>query len=204
MKEFINGDCMIGMKDTPDNFYDLAICDPPYGLNINHSIGRRKGQKKSNHKKVKWDSLIPSAEYFKELFRISKDQIIWGGNYMTDYLYPSPCWLLWDKKFSEEITFAQYEMAWSSFTSSAKKFDYSPARVERIHPTQKPIQLYKWLLKNYAEPHFKILDTHVGSASSLIAFEDFGCEYVGYELDKDYYTAAKQRLKNHKAQLTIF
>lgn len=139
-----NEDCMDLLKRTPDNFYDLAICDPPYGINVNVSMGRRKGDKKSNyHKFAGKDTAVPSKEYFHELFRVSKNQIIWGGNYMTEFLKPSPCWLLWDKGFSEDVTFAQLELAWTSFNSSAKKFDKHPSQVNRIHPTQKPVALYK-------------------------------------------------------------
>ena len=119
-----NEDCMKIMKQYEDNHFDLALVDPPYGININESIGRRKGDKHSGHKKVKWDNQIPDSNYFFELRRVSKNQIVWGGNYMTDYLPPSPCWLLWDKGFSEDVSFAQYEMAWTSFkTNSAHKIN---------------------------------------------------------------------------------
>ena len=145
---FYNGDCMDLLKQTPDKYYDLALVDPPYGINVNVSMGRRNGDKKSNyHKFAGNDSTIPNKEYFEQLFRVSKNQIIWGGNYMTEYLHPSPCWLLWDKGFSEDVTFAQFEMAWTSFNSSAKKFDFNAAsNNNRIHPTQKPVKLYEWIL----------------------------------------------------------
>ena len=201
-----NEDCMELLKRTPNNFYDLAICDPPFGINVNVSMGRRKGDKKSDyHKFAGNDSSIPSAEYFKELFRVSKNQIIWGGNYMTDFLRPSPCWILWDKGFSEEVTFAQYEMAWTSFKSSAKKFEFNAAaNKNRIHPTQKPTKLYKWLLDKYAKPGDKILDTHLGSGSIAIACHDYGFELTACELDKEYYDKAIQRIKNHVSQLKLF
>ena len=156
------------MKTLPDKAFDLAIVDPPYGIGINVSIGRRKGDAKSNYKKFAGeDKNIPSEDYFLRLDRVSKNQIIWGGNYMTEFLYPSPCWILWDKGFSEDVTFAQYEMAWSSFKSSAKKYDFNAAaNKDRIHPTQKPVKLYEWLLRNYAKPGQRILDTHLGSGSS--------------------------------------
>lgn len=201
-----NADCMEILKQTPDKYYSLCIVDPPYGININVSIGRRKGNKKSNyHKFAGEDNTIPSEEYFKELFRVSENQIIWGGNYMTDFLYPSPCWLLWDKWFSEDVTFAQFEMAWTSFKSSCKKFDYNAAKnIDRIHPTQKPIQLYKWLLNKYAKAGDTILDTHLGSGSSAIAAHDGGFEFTGIELDEEYYNAAKERIMLHQRQLNLF
>lgn len=201
-----NADCMDILKQTPDKYYSLCIVDPPYGININVSIGRRKGDKKSNyHKFAGEDNGIPNEEYFKELFRVSKNQIIWGGNYMTDFLYPSSCWLLWDKGFSEDVTFAQFEMAWTSFKSSCKKFDYNAAKnIDRIHPTQKPVQLYKWLLNKYAKEGDTILDTHLGSGSSAIAAHDGGFEFTGIELDEEYYNAAKERLILHQRQLNLF
>lgn len=127
-----------------------------------------------------------------------------GGNYMTDYLPPSPCWLLWDKGFSEEVTFAQYELAWTSFKSSSKKFDKHPSQQYRIHPTQKPVALYKWLLDKYAKPGDKILDTHLGSGSIAIACHDYGFDLTACELDTDYYNAAMKRLKEHQKQQTLF
>ena len=194
------------MKRYPDNYFDLAICDPPYGININVSIGRRKGDKKSDyHKFAGNDSQTPNSEYFKELFRVSKNQIIWGGNYMIENLYSSPCWLLWDKGFSEQVTFAQYEMAWTSFKSSAKKYDYNAAaNRNRIHPTQKPVKLYEWLLMNYAKEGDTILDTHLGSGSIAIACHNLKFDLTACELDKDYYEASVKRLSQHQAQLQMF
>jgi len=204
--QITNEDNMELMARYEDNHFDLAIVDPPYGINVNVSIGRRKGDKKSNyHKFAGEDSAIPSKEYFDELFRVSKNQIIWGGNYMTDYLYPSSCWLLWDKGFSEDVTFAQYELAWSSFKSSAKKYDYNAAaNRDRIHPTQKPVKLYEWLLMNYAKEGDKILDTHLGSGSIAIACHNLGFELTACELDKDYYEAALKRIEQHQAQQRLF
>ena len=192
------------MKRYPDNYFDLAIVDPPYGININNSMGRRKGEKKSPHKKVKWDNEIPTAEYFNELFRVSKNQIIWGGNYFTDYLTPSKCWLLYDKKFSEDLTFSQFELAWASFDSMTKKFEFSPARDVRIHPTQKPVSLYEWLLMRYAEEGNKILDTHLGSGSIALACHNLNYDLTACELDKEYFDSAMKRLKEHQQQLTMF
>ena len=199
-------DNMEFMSRYPDGYFELGLIDPPYGIGINTNMGRRKGDKKSKYHKFFGDDLsIPPESYFRELFRVTKNQILWGGNYMTKYLNPSPCWILWDKLFSEEVTFAQYEMAWTSFNSSAKKFTYSPLKqINIIHPTQKPVDLYKWLLKNYAQPGDKILDTHMGSQSSRIAAHDMGFDYYGCELDPDYFASGCKRYEDHISQLSIF
>ena len=200
LNEFIHGDCMEYMKEMPDNAFELAIVDPPYGININSSgrLGHYGGKGK------KWDAKTPEQKYFDELFRVSKNQIIWGGNYFN--LPPTRCFLIWDKKQPENVSFASCEFAWTSFDASAKTFYLSPMNVkgERIHPTQKPVALYEWLLKNYAKPGDKILDTHVGSASSLIACHKMGFDYLGFEIDEEYYNKAKKRLDEVKAQQTIF
>ena len=199
-----NEDNMQLMSRYEDNYFDLAIVDPPYGININISMGRRKGNKKSDyHKFAGNDSSIPSAEYFIELKRVSKEQIIWGGNYMTEHLTPSSCWLLWDKGFSEDVTFAQFEMAWTSFKSSAKKYDKHPNQLNRIHPTQKPTSLYEWILMRYAKKGDKILDTHLGSGSIAIACHNLKYDLTACELDKEYYDAAMKRIEQHKAQLRL-
>ena len=193
------------MAQCDENTFDLAIVDPPYGININNNMGRRKGQKHSGYKKVEWDNQTPSQEYFNELKRVSVNQIIWGANYMIDKIQtPSPCWIMWDKGFSEDVSFAQYELAWTSFDSSAKKFDKSPNQPNRIHPTQKPVKLYKWLLTNYANEGDKILDTHLGSGSIAIACHDLKFDLVGCEIDKEYYDSAIRRFNEHKKQLSIF
>jgi len=214
MKEYLkitNEDNMELMKRFPDNYFDLAIVDPPYGIGINVSMGRRKGDKKSNyHKFAGNDNTIPSADYFNELFRISKNQIIWGGNYMIEYLTPSPCWLMWDKGFSEDVTFAQFEMAWTSFTTSAKKFDKHPSQQNRIHPTQKPIELYEWVLTKYAKPNDKILDTHLGSGSIALAvdnlnkIEKMNLTLTACELDKSYYDSSIKRINTQTNWQSLF
>lgn len=209
MKSIINlycGDSLEVMKAMPENKYDLAIVDPPYGIGINVSIGRRKGNKKSDyHKFAGGDTTIPNEEYFSLLKKISKNQIIWGGNYMTEHLNPSPCWLLWDKGFSEDVSFAQFEMAWTSFSSSAKKYDYNSAQNNnRIHPTQKPVQLYKWILSKYAKEGDTILDTHGGSMSHVIACIEMGFSIDCWELDKQYFEKAVERIQNHVKQLSMF
>lgn len=202
--DVFNMDCIEGMKQYPDKYFELAIVDPPYGIGINVSMGRRKGDKKSNYHKFAGNDLsIPSAEYFKELKRVSQNQIIWGGNYMTEHLLPSSCWILWDKGFSEELTFAQFEMAWTSFSSSAKKYDKHPNQLNRIHPTQKPVALYRWLLQNYAKQGDKILDTHLGSGSSRIAADMEGYDFTGYELDADYFKASVKRFNEYKLQTKL-
>ncbi len=204
MLDLRNMDCMDLMREYPDKHFELAIVDPPYGIDVNVSMGRRKGDAKSNyHKFAGGDKSIPSEEYFIELFRVSRNVICWGGNYMTEFLPPSPCWILWDKGFSEDVTFAQFEMAWTSFKSSAKKFDKSPNNPNRIHPTEKPIALYKWLLHNYAKQGDKILDTHLGSGSIAIACHQMGFDLTGSELDKDYFEAMQKRIKEETAQLDL-
>ena len=191
-------DCMQGMKEFPDKYFDLAIVDPPYGINIQKSgrLGRY------NTKNV-WDSEIPSDDYFNELFRVSKNQIIWGGNYFD--LPPTKCFLIWDKKQPENISFASCEFAWTSFDSVAKTFYYSPMNDtdKRIHTTQKPVALYEWILSRYAKDGDIILDTHVGSASSLIACYNTNHKFVGFELDKYYYELSKKRLDAEMAQMRI-
>lgn len=219
MKEYKNKqfdlrlcDNMELMAQYSDNYFDLAVVDPPYGISINVNMGRRKGDKKSNYTKFYGeDKNIPSSEYFRELFRLSKNQIIWGGNYMTDFLYPSSCWLLWDKGFSEDVTFAQFELAWSSFKSSAKKYDFNAARNRnRIHPTQKPVALYKWIFTNYAKQGDKILDTHLGSMSIAVAVdslnkvEKMDLHLTGCEIDDEYFNKGIERLKRAEAQLSLF
>ena len=200
-----NMDCMELMAQYPDKYFDLAVVDPPYGIGINVSMGRRKGNKKSNyHKFAGNDSSIPSKEYFIELIRVSGNQIIFGGNYMTEFLKPSPCWILWDKGFSEDVSFAQFEMAWTSFNTSAKKFDKHPSQQNRIHPTKKPVALYDWIFKNYAKEGMKILDTHLGSGSSRIAADKAKLDFTACELDEEYFDASVKRFEQYKQQLTIF
>jgi site-specific DNA-methyltransferase (adenine-specific) len=204
--QITNEDNMKLMARYPDNYFDLAIVDPPYGININVSMGRRKGDKKSNyHKFAGNDSSIPSEKYFNELKRVSRNQIIWGGNYMTEYLSPSPCWLLWDKGFSADVSFAQFEMAWTSFDSSAKKIDFNAAANKgRIHPTQKPVYLYEFCLLRYAKEGDKILDTHLGSGSIAIACHNLGFDLTACELDKDYFNASIKRIEQHISQQRLF
>jgi len=200
-----NMDCLEAMKTMPDKYFELAIVDPPYGIGINHNIGRRKGDKPSDYKKVTWDNEPPSKEYFDELFRVSQNQIVWGANHFISLLpYDSPCWICWDKGFSPDVSFASFEMAYTSFKSVSKRIALTSIQNDRIHPTQKPIKLYKWLLQHYAKEGDKILDTHVGSASSIIACYEMNFNYMGFEIDKEYFDKAIERLEIVKAQVSMF
>ena len=207
-----HADCMEIMKQLPDKWADLAICDPPYGINIisNGQVGGEKCAKVSQYQPSKWDISIPKGTYFNELMRVSENQIIWGGNYMIEYLDNTPCFIVWDK--DNTGNFADAELAWTSYKTPTRIFKYRwngmlqqimKDKEDRIHPTQKPVQLYKWLLKNYASPDFKIIDTHLGSGSSAIAAYDFGCDFVGCEIDKDYYEAALKRFETYKLQTKL-
>ena len=199
LNRLYNMDCMEGMKQFPDKYFDLAIVDPPYGISITDS--GRLGKYNINNNR--WDDNIPTDDYFNELFRISENQIIWGGNYFP--LPPTRGFIIWDKKQPEGVSFASCEFAWSSFDRSAKTFYFSPMQDKyRFHPTQKPVALYKWLLKNYAKKGDKILDTHVGSASSLIACYQMNFDFIGFEIDKDYYEKALKRMADEMAQISLF
>ena len=218
---FYNMDCMDGMKDFPDNYFELAIVDPPYGLGGGtFANDTRFGERfaRYNHKSdtkiahgaghwhysdVTWD-IAPNDEYFSELFRVSQNQIIWGGNYFS--LPPTRCFLIWRKtNVSENFSMAMAEYAWTSFCGNAKIFDFSAVgQPNRFHPTQKPVELYKWILNNFAKDGYKILDTHVGSASSLVACRECGFKYVGFEIDEEYYKLAQERLQKAENQLNIF
>ncbi len=198
------------MARYPDNYFELAIVDPPYGLdlaNMNMGAGKsKKASKIQNRKWVAkdWDKSVPSTEYFVELFRVSKCQIIWGGNYFE--LPPCKNYVIWDKQMPQGLSFADCEMAWTSFDKAPKIFRHSAYldKANKMHPTQKPIKLYKWLLMNYAKPNDKILDTHLGSGSIAIACYDLGFDLTACELDTDYFNGALKRLENHKLQLKIF
>ena len=202
LNKLYNMDCIEGMKQFPDKYFELAIVDPPYGLpkDSTHGRGKLKNRILNNGSLELWDKQ-PSLEYFKELRRVSVNQIIWGGNYFD--LPPTRGIICWDKCQPWE-NFSQWEMAWTSFSKPAALFKFDNRTKDKIHPTQKPVALYEWLLKNYAKPGDKILDTHVGSASSLIACYNMGFEYIGFEIDKDYYEAAQERMRIHMQQQTIF
>ena len=233
---FYNMDCMDGMREFPDKYFDLAIVDPPYGAGNAENDGgggqgsvrdstatsihhQRKNVRKPDgtwgyanwrnvgeeirKKIISWD-VAPKQDYFDELFRVSRNQIIWGGNYFN--LPPTRCFLIWKKlTISETFSMAMAEYAWTSFNGNAKVFECAPQGTgDRFHPTQKPIKLYTWILNRYAEAGDKILDTHVGSASSLIACRKTGHKYVGFEIDKYYFRKASERLEKESAQMNIF
>lgn len=210
-------DCMEGMKQFPDKHFELAIVDPPYGIGASN-FGSYSTVKTrfTAYKKTNWDSTVPEPAYFIELVRVSVYQIIWGGNYFS--LPNSPKWIIWDKNVPDGCDYGEYELAWQNTGIKGKIFrksgvwnnggNSSDRRAKtakaRIHPTQKPVTLYKWLLKNYAKPGDKILDTHMGSQSSRIAAYDMGFDYTGFELDPDYFEAGCKRFEQYKSQLNLF
>ena len=222
MNKLYHMDCMEAMKQIPDKYFELAIVDPPYGIGFdgNTSVKGVSGKAKTFNNKQKhikkgWDDFRPEQEYFDELQRVSKNQIIWGGNYFADMLPPKKGWIFWDKKITNanNNNFSDGELAWTSFNCILRRFTYdwigfgylnNKEGEVKQHPTQKPVALYEWLLKNYAKTGDKILDTHVGSASSLIACYNLGFDYMGFELDEDYFNAACKRIEARKNQMDIF
>lgn len=243
LNTFYNCDCMQLMKEFPDKYFDLALCDPPYGGAVQIAAepsalagGRLTGSSKTDHASAvgltsiisarrtggtwatkyqtrtggifetadikHWD-IAPPEEYFRELARISRNQIIFGGNYFA--LPPTRCFLIWDKvNISESFTMAMCEYAWTSFNDNAKIFRYPPQDKARFHPTQKPVALYEWILNRYAKKGDKVIDTHAGSASSLIACHNLGVNFVGCEIDEEYFKLANERLKAAQSQLSLF
>ena len=200
ISEVFNMDCMVGMKQYPDKYFDLAVVDPPYG--VQYARGDNGWGICNNRPKLKdvsWDNSTPSIEYFDELKRISVNQIIWGGNYFTDKLSASKCWIVWNKinNTDNKSVFADAELAWTSFTKVVKMFTLrtmgfiSDTKDSiRIHPTQKPTELYSWIYSNYLPQGGKVIDTHLGSGSNRIAADKAGnIDFVGYEIDKDYFEA---------------
>lgn len=195
----MNIDCTEYMKKLPDKYFDLAVCDPPYGIGIS------KNPVRGMHNKKDWDNKIPNSEYFSELARVSENQIIWGGNYYLGYLKATQGFIVWDKVQPQEFSLAMCEFAWSSIQKPAKLFQRSVLlEKNKIHPTQKPIELYEWLLANYAKPGQKIFDSHMGSGSSAIACNNLGFEFVGCELDPYYFEAACKRIEHHARQERLF
>ena len=199
-----NQDCLEAMREMPDKAFDLAIVDPPYGIGYDTVLSKTNWSKGRNDYLDKaWDDGIPTDEYFTELKRVSVNQIIWGGQFFP--LLSTRCWLIWFK--SEHFTSSDFEMAWTSFDEPNRVFKFARImahRVGKIHPTQKPVALYKWLLTNYAKPGDTILDTHLGSQSSRIAAWDLGFDFTGFELDEDYFKAGCERFEIHKAQAKLF
>lgn len=217
ISEVYNMDCMDFMREKPDKFFDLAIVDPPYGIGFGEFNRTNKDSngnryKADKYKNTNWDDCVPSDDYFYELIRISKNQIIWGGNYFP-ILWKNGCkgFIFWHKG-NPVKNFSDGELAWTSFNYVAKMFDYryygnlegNTSASNKVHPTQKPIDLYKWLLTNYAKPGDKILDTHLGSGSSRIAAYNMGFDFWGTELDHDYFAAMEKRFKEQTAQKSLF
>jgi site-specific DNA-methyltransferase (adenine-specific) len=223
MLTITNEDNMALMARYPDKHFDLAIVDPPYGIGADNeqnkaALSRIKSNGKSKagrgwklYETTDWDKSIPSKEYFTELFRVSKNQIIWGGNYMTEFLPPSMGWLIWDKG-QRDFSLADGELAWSSFKKALRIFTMARGKAlaenngggGRFHPTQKPVSLYKWILDKYAKPGDKILDTHLGSGSIAIACHDYGFDLTACELDTEYFNKTMDRINNYTKQQKLF
>ena len=215
-----NEDCFNAIRLIPDKAYDLAIVDPPYGIGMDGGYIGGEGKnfigkkvKPKNYKKKDWDKNAPEKEYFDELIRISKNQIIWGANHFISKVpYDSPCWIVWDKENFGK--FADCELAWTSFKTAVRQFKFKWAgflqgygtanKEDRIHPTQKPVKLYEWLLINYAKEGDKIIDTHLGSGSIAIACHNYGFDLTAYEIDQDYFNETCKRIQEHVNQLTMF
>lgn len=219
---YFNMDCMEGMRQFPDNYFDLAIVDPVYGGVTQGGYMKEQGGKKVGHELAErriyhqsiWAQEKTPKEYFNELFRVSKNQVIWGGNYFIESIAKdSQGWIVWDKKRNEGIGFADGELAWTSFNKALRIFRYKwdgmlqenmKDKEHRIHPTQKPVALYEWILRNYAKPGDIILDTHTGSGSSIIACKRLNFNFVAFEIDEEYYRISKERFENETAQMTLF
>jgi site-specific DNA-methyltransferase (adenine-specific) len=206
--ELLNIDCMEYMSTVPDKFFDLAIVDPPYGIERSgqpETFTKNPKHKRKEHKQKDWDNERPKSEYWKELFRVSKNQIVWGANYFTEYLPPSMGWIFWDK--GQDLSMSDGELAYTSFQVALRRKVINRVEILKdgsIHPTQKPIRLYKWLLNKYGEPGQRILDTHLGSGSIAIACHDYKFDLVGCEIDTEYFELATKRYLNHIAQISMF
>jgi site-specific DNA-methyltransferase (adenine-specific) len=209
-------DCIEGMKHYPDKYFDLAVVDVPYG--IGESLKKRenttsdkwKAPTKKVHNPKDWDKEPPNLEYFYELFRVSKNQIVWGANHFISRMpYDSSCWLVWDKK-NGASDFADCELAWASFDKAVRKFEWlwngfqKQRPEERIHPTQKPVALYDWIFTNYSEKGMTILDTHLGSGSSRISANKANLNFVGFEIDKEYFDKSCKRYNDFVSQVRLF
>ena len=217
MIKLYNKDCMEALKEMKDNQFDLAIVDPPYGIGESSKDEKRNGYgvytKKQTYKAKDWDNAAPNKEYFTQLKRVSKNQIIWGANHFISKIpFDSSCWIVWDKD-NNKNDFADCELAYTSFSTAVRKIKWRwngmlqqnmKNKEQRIHPTQKPVSLYEFLLMKYAKEGDKILDTHLGSGSIAIACHNLGFDLEGYELDKEYFEAAKKRLKQHQSQMQLF
>ena len=204
-----NEDCMELMSRYKDNYFDLAIVDPPYGIGISGQKEKKQGKKSDRkyHKEKNWDNKIPDKKYFKELQRVSKNQIIWGANYFVKHLSKgTKGWIVWFKG-QIGLTMSDCELAYSSFQKPTRVVNINRVdllKQNTIHPTEKPIRLYQWLLDNYAKEGYTILDTHLGSGSIAIACHNLGFDLTACEIDKDYYNLAIERINKHKAQKRLF
>jgi len=202
-------DCIEGMKQFPDKFFDLAVVDPPYGIGAAKQIDLGNSNKKVKHKTKDWDNTIPTAEYFAELFRVSKNQIIWGGNYFIEHLKNTRCFIVWNKENGTN-NMADCELAWTSFKTSVRMYSghifkgIGNSNYVTIHPTQKPTRLYEWIFDKYASEGDLILDTHLGSQSSRIAANKAGLDFVGFEIDREYFDNGNKRFKNFVSQGVLF
>lgn len=216
-------DCVLGMKRFPDKHFDLAIVDPPYGIGADkkqnaaamqriNACGKSKaGRGYKLYPDTNWDTEIPSEKYWDELFRVSKNQIVWGGNYFTEYLPPSMGWVMWDKG-QRDFSLADGELAWTSFDKALRIFEMSRGEANakhneeggRFHPTQKPVLLYDWLIQKFGAGVSNILDTHVGSGSSRIAAHKAGIAFTGFEIDAEYFQKQERRFQNFAAQNMLF
>lgn len=210
MLTITNEDNMELMARYPDKYFDLAIVDPPYGIGAGQDNRKAIETKSGNNLKrlskkggIEWDRNTPNQTYFNELKRVSKNQIIWGGNYMIENLYNTRCFIVWDK-MTYIPSMSQIEMAWTSFKTHSQLVKINSNQEGRIHISQKPVALYKWLLDKYAKPGDKILDTHLGSGSIAIACHDYDFDLMACELDKEYFDKAMQRINNHTKQLNLF
>ena len=198
----LNCDNMEYMATCKDKQFDLAIVDPPYGIGAGEGVGCTRGVNISKYTKKSWDNEKPDQQYFNGLIRVSKNQMVFGGNYFANMLPPSRCWIYWRKEMGSN--YADGELIYTSFDANVKEYTKRSESFNRFHPTQKPVQLYKWLLKNYAKEGDTIFDSHLGSGSSRIACYDGGFDFIGCELDKDYFDAGCKRFENFKAQLKLF
>ena len=218
-----NADCLAAMREMPDNAFDLAVVDPPYGIGYDKAISKQGGCQFGNAKAAKkdyhtanWDKSVPCKDYFDQLFRVAKNCIIWGGNYFTEFLPPSKGFICWDKRVDNTMSndFADCEYAYmSKGLGVARVFRYvwngmlqgdMKNKEDRFHPTQKPVALYRWIYQRYAKQGDKILDTHLGSGSSRIAAYDAGLDFVGYEIDETYFRLQEERFARHTAQTSLF
>ena len=210
LNRLYNMDCMTAMQQIPDKFFELAICDPPYGIGIDGqklNISKNPKHTRKEHKKADWDVSIPTEEYFRELERVSVNQILWGGNYFVEHLTKgTKGWIVWDKG-QHGLTMSDCELAFTSFNTPTRIVVMN--RVELLkdgtfHPTQKPVRLYEWVIAHYAKDGDKILDTHAGSGSCLVAAHRTRHEFLGFEINKTYFEKAEQRIKTEQAQMSIF